>query len=339
MTVNVLIVARFQKEWVERLQRLSSEVHVTLHPVQERGQRVPAALWQETEVAYTYSNHLPSPEHASRLRWAQLYSAGAERLLEDPLFKTDILFTTMSGIHATPIGEYVLTTVLAWFHRLPLLLDWQHQQNWQRNSSLKAEFLPQEIRGKTLGVVGYGSIGREVARLAKAFGMRIVAMQRGNDHRDTGFVFPDTGDPEGSLPERYYQPEQLHAMLQVCDVVVIGVPLTKQTYHMFDRAAFGAMKPGAFLVNIARGDVCDEDALIQALADRQIAGAALDVFHKEPLPTDSPLWKMPNVLISPHITGLSEHYDERGAQVFEANLRRYLKGEPLYNLVNKERGY
>ncbi len=339
MTVNVLVVARFQEAWVERLQGLSADVHVTLHPIRGRGDRVPDSLWQETEVAYTYSNHLPTPEQASRLRWAQLYSAGAEQLLEKPLFKQDVMFTTMSGIHATPIGEYVLTTMLAWFHRLPLLLDWQRQQVWQRNSELNTEFMPQEVRGKTIGIVGYGSIGREVARLAKAFGMRVVAMQRGNDHRDTGFVFPDTGDPAGRLPERYYQPEQLHEMLQECDVVIIGVPLTKQTYHLFDAAAFQAMKSSAFLVNIARGDVCDEDALIQALANKQIAGAALDVFHKEPLPSTSPLWKLPNVMISPHITGLSEHYDERAAQVFTANLGRYLQGEPLYNLVDKERGY
>src|SRR5947209_2211454 len=176
MTVNVLVVARFQEAWVERLQGLSADVHVTLHPIRGRGDRVPDALWQETEVAYTYSNHLPSPEQASHLRWAQLYSAGAEQLLEKPLFNQDVMFTTMSGIHATPIGEYVLTTMLAWFHRLPLLLDWQRQQVWQRNSELNAEFMPQEVRGKTIGIVGYGSIGREVARLAKAFGMRVVAM-------------------------------------------------------------------------------------------------------------------------------------------------------------------
>lgn len=338
MTVNVLIVVPFREEWVERIQRLSPDLHVTLHPIHGRGQEVPDTLWEETEVAYTFSN-LPSPEHASRLRWVQLYSAGAERILEHPLFKTNVMFTTMSGIHATPIGEYVLTTTLAWFHRLPLLLDWQRQHFWQKNTGLGSEFMPQELRGKTIGVVGYGSIGREVARLATAFGMRVLAMQRGNDHRDTGFVFPGTGDPEGRLPERYYQPEQLHSMLQECDVVMIGVPLTKQTYHMFDAAAFQAMKPTAFLVNIARGDVCDEDALVHALADKQIAGAALDVFHKEPLPADSPLWDMPNVLISPHISGLSEHYDERAEQVFEENLRRYLRGEPLYNLLNKERGY
>lgn len=339
MTVNVLIVARFQEAWIERLQQLSADVHVTLHPIRGRHDRVPDSLWQETEVAYTFSNHLPTPELASRLRWAQLYSAGAEQLLENPLFKQDVMFTTMSGIHATPIGEYVLTTMLAWFHRLPLLLDWQRQQHWQKNSEIGAEYLPQEVRGKTIGIVGYGSIGREVARLAKAFGMRVVAMQRGNDHHDTGFVFPDTGDPDGSLPERYYAPEQLHEMLQVCDVVIIGVPLTKQTYHLFDADAFQAMKDSAFLVNIARGDVCDEDALTQALTNKQIAGAALDVFRKEPLPSTSPLWKLPNVMISPHITGLSEHYDERAAQVFTANLGRYLQGQPLYNLVDKDRGY
>jgi phosphoglycerate dehydrogenase-like enzyme len=141
------------------------------------------------------------------------------------------------------------------------------------------------------------------------------------------------------LPNRYYTSDQLHEMLGESDIVVIAVPLTPQTRGMFDQAAFQAMKPTAFLVNIARGDVCNEASLIRALEDQQIAGAALDVFHQEPLPSDSLLWKLPNVFISPHITGLTPQYDERVAMIFEENLRRYLAGEPLYNVVDKSRGY
>jgi phosphoglycerate dehydrogenase-like enzyme len=128
-------------------------------------------------------------------------------------------------------------------------------------------------------------------------------------------------------------------MLSESDIVVIAVPLTSQTQNMFDRAAFQAMKPTAFLVNIARGDVCNEADLIRALEEKQIAGAALDVFHQEPLPSDSPLWHLPNVFISPHISGLTPEYDSRVAMIFEENLRRYLAGEPLYNVVDKEQGY
>jgi phosphoglycerate dehydrogenase-like enzyme len=164
-------------------------------------------------------------------------------------------------------------------------------------------------------------------------------MQRGTDHRDHGFQFPGVGDPEGRLPERYYSPEQLHEMLSESDIVLIAVPLTPQTQGMFDKAAFHAMKSTAFLVNIARGDVCNEADLISALQEKQIAGAALDVFQQEPLPSDSPLWHLPNVFISPHISGLTPEYDKRVAMIFAENLRRYLAGEPLYNVVDKQLGY
>ncbi len=337
MTVNVLIAAHFQEQWLERLQRLSPDLHITLHPV-DNDQPLPASAWQDVEVAYTFSQYLPLPEQAPHLRWVQLYSAGADQVLHHPLFQTSVLFTTTSGIHAVPIGEYVLTVMLAWFHRLPLLLKWQQQSRWVHDER-SDEFKPEELRDKIIGIVGYGSIGREVARLAQAFGMRVLAMQRGSDHRDTGFILPGVGDPDGSIPERYYTFEQLHTMLHESDVVMIGVPLTEQTYHLFNEAAFQAMKPTSFLVNIARGDVCDEEALIHALAEKQIAGAALDVVHTEPLPADSPLWKLPNVIITPHISGLSPRYDERAAMVFEENLRRYLQGQPLFNLVEKARGY
>lgn len=337
-TINVLIVAHFEEEWVERLQRISPNIHVTLHPIRGK-ESVPDSLWRNTEVAYTFANHLPQPEQAPQLRWVQLYSAGAEPILQHPLFQKGVLFTTVSGIHAVPIGEYVLTTMLAWFHHLPQLLQWQQQRQWPANREDPAVFGPEEARGKTIGVVGYGSIGREVARLAKAFGMRVLAMQRGNDHRDTGFTIPGVGDPDGTLPERYYPPEQLHDMLRESDVVVISVPLTPQTRGLFNEAAFKAMKSSAFLINIARGDVCDEPALIRALEEKQIAGAALDVFHQEPLPSDSPLWKLPNAIITPHISGISPEYNKRAATVFEENLRRYVEGKPLYNEVNKERGY
>jgi phosphoglycerate dehydrogenase-like enzyme len=229
--------------------------------------------------------------------------------------------------------------ILDWFHHFPLLQEWQKRGEWPPASEQEALFTPEELRGKTSGIVGYGSIGRQVARLASAFGMHVLAMQRGTDHRDRGFHFPGIGDLEGTIPERYYTPDQLHEMLGESDVVVIAVPLTPKTREMFDAAAFRAMKPTAFLVNIARGDIIDEKALIQALEEKQIAGAALDVFDQEPLPSTSPLWHLPNVFISPHVTGLTSQYDERALTIFYENLRRYLAGEPLLNVVDKTLGY
>ncbi len=339
-TITILVTAHFLPAWLERLQRISPNLNVILRPT-DWDEKIPDELWHDVEILYTFPSfmHFPTRQQAPRLRWIQLYSAGADRLMQHELYQTDVQVTTASGVHATAIGEYVLMTMLAWFHRLPTLFSWQHERLWPRGVQRSSQFQPEELRDKTIGIVGYGSIGREVARLATAFGMRVLAMQRGNDHRDPGFIFPGVGDHEGTLPERYYSPQQLHEMLAECDVVVAGVPLTTETRGLFDDAAFRAMKSTAFFVNIARGDVADEDALIRALEEQRIAGAALDVFHQEPLPASSPLWSMPNVLISPHITGVNGQYDERAATIFIENVRQYVQKQPLYNLVDKGRGY
>jgi phosphoglycerate dehydrogenase-like enzyme len=335
----VLVTAPLAERERERLQELARGLRIVVWRAQEMG-AVSQALWQETEVLYTsFTTPLPAPGQVPQLRWVQLYSAGPDQVLTHPLFASEVQFTTTSGIHAVTIAEYVLTMLLAWFHRLPQLLQWQQRAAWPQRSERATLLRGEELRGKTLGVIGYGSIGRELARLASAFGMRVLAMQRGRDHRDTGFVLPGVGDPEGTLPARYYSPDALSAMLGECDIVVLAAPLTAQTRGMFDAAAFEAMKPGAFLVNIARGALCDEAALLRALQEQRLAGAALDVFHQEPLPADHPLWRLPNVFISPHSSGLSAHYDERAVAVFTENLRRYLGAEPLLNAVDKAQGY
>jgi len=237
------------------------------------------------------------------------------------------------------MAEYVFAMVLAWFRHLPRIVEWQQRAAWPGGSERIALFGGEELRGKTLGVVGYGSIGREVARLATAFGMRVLAMQRGTNHQDTGFLLPGIGDPAGVLPDRFYAPDELHAMLGVCDIVVISLPLTSRTRGMFDEAAFQAIKPTALLINIARGDICNEAALIHALREKQLAGAILDVFQQEPLPPEHPLWHLPNAFISPHCSCLTPLYEERAAQICEENLRCYLAGNPLYNLVDKAQEY
>lgn len=334
----VLSTYELDQHWLERFQSLSPDLKIEQRSVPSL-KEIPDSLWQDVEILYTFAGTLPSPEQVPRLRWIQLYSAGANRVLNQPLFKTSVIFTTTSGLHASNIAEYVMMVILDWYHHFPLMEEWQRRGEWPPAPDREALFTPQELRGKTIGIVGYGSIGRQVARLASAFGMRVLAMQRGSDHHDKGFQFPGVGDPEGTIPAHYYTPDQLHEMLSKSDVVVIAVPLTPQTREMFDAAVFRTMKPTAFLVNIARGDVIDEKALIRALEEKQIAGAALDVFDQEPLPSTSPLWHLPNVFISPHVTGLTAEYNERALTIFYENLRRYLAGEPLLNVVDKERGY
>lgn len=336
----VLVTAPLDDHLQGRLRELFPALRLQVWQTQKVGY-VPAALWREVEILYTsFATPLPAPSQAPRLRWVQLYSAGPDQVLTHPLFASDVLFTTTSGIHAVAIAEHVLSMLLAWFHRLPALFAWQQHGLWPTFSERSLLFTGEELRGKTCGIIGYGSIGREVARLVSAFGMRVLAMQRGGEQHDPGFILPGgVGDPAGTLPVRTFLPDQLHPMLRECDIVVIAAPLTEQTRGLFDDAAFGAMKREAFLVNIARGAICEEAALLRALQEQRISGAALDVFHQEPLPPGHALWSCPNVLLSPHCSGLSAHYDERAGQVFAENLRRYLGAEPLLNTVDKAQGY
>jgi phosphoglycerate dehydrogenase-like enzyme len=169
--------------------------------------------------------------------------------------------------------------------------------------------------------------------------MRVFALRRTEGRFDFGYAVNRTGDPEGAIPERFYPADALHEMLAQCDYVVVALPLTAATTHFIGAAELRAMKPSAYLVNIARGSIVDETALIRALREGWIAGAGLDVFEQEPLPPDSPLWEMENVLISPHVAGFTPRYDERATALFAENLSRYLAGQPLLNQVDSCRGY
>ncbi len=228
--------------------------------------------------------------------------------------------------------------LLALGHRLPALVENQRQKGWPKDRWHR--FLPVELNASTVGIVGYGSLGRETARLLHAFGAQVLATKRDARHpEDDGYAPPGHGDPEGRCVRRLYPAEALLHMLPECDFVVVTVPLTPATRGLIGREAFAAMKPGAYLVDVSRGGVVDHDALVEALRSGHLAGAALDVFPTEPLPPDSPLWEMPNVLLTPHIAGATAFYDQRAVALFAENLRRYLTGKPLLNRVDPQRGY
>jgi phosphoglycerate dehydrogenase-like enzyme len=334
-TPLMLVTISSGDDWLARLRAAAPALRVE----EVAPEAVTPEQWRRAEIVYWSGGALPAPERVPVLRWVQLHSAGANRVVAEPLFHTDVVFTTASGIHAINIAEHVFAMLLAWTHHVPRLLEWQARREWPPDEQRWPLFVPQELWGKTLGIAGYGSIGRQIARVAKGFGMRVRALQHSDDPQDRGFSLPGVGDREGAIPERYYRPEELFEMLAACDFVVIALPLTPQTRSLFDERAFAAMKPGAFLVNIARGEVCDEQALGRALHDGRLAGAALDVFVTEPLPPESPLWTLPNVLLSPHIAGFTPEYDNRGMRVFMENLQHYLAGEPLVNVVDKRLGF
>ena len=334
-SMHVLSTVRFSEEQLKRLQAVSPRLRLTQHTVRS-ADKVPPDVWPEVEVLCTFGA-LPDPDRAPRLRWVQLLSAGADHAIGHPAFKDGVTLTTASGIHAVNIGELVILMMLAWGQRLLGLIDHQRRADWPENRS--ELFVPQELRGASVGIVGYGSIGREVGRLASAFGMRVLALDESEAPVDRGYMISGVGDPEGVIPDRVYRPDGMRRMLTECDYVVIAVPLTVATRNLIGADELRAMRSSAFLINVARGGVVDEQALIQALREGWIAGAGLDVFVQEPLPSDSPLWGMENVILTPHIAGLTPHYDERAADVFAENLRRYLSGRPLLNQIDLAKGY
>ena len=337
-TTQVLSTLRFTDNLLDQMRAVSPRFHITQQTCHNAGE-VAEALADHPDTEILYSFHLPqdAQEIAPQMRWLQLHSAGINHILDHSVMRGDVAITTVSGIHATPIAEYVFASLLAHRWLVPTWTECQREARWP--SGRWSLYARPELRDSTLGIVGYGSIGREVGRLGRAFGMRVLALRRSRGQAKESYASEHTGDGEGTIPERFFAPEELHEMLAECDYVVVALPLTPETKHLIGEAELRAMKPSAYLVNIARGAIVDEAALVRALRKGWIAGAGLDVFEREPLPDDSPLWSMDNVLISPHVAGFTPRYDERAAALFAENLERYLSGKPLLNLVDKNRGY
>ncbi len=258
-----------------------------------------------------------------RLKWIQTMSAGVNWHLDNVtgLRESPVILTNVSGIHATPISEFILGLMLMFVKQAPFCFQQKQERQWKR-------FMPAVLRSKTIGIVGLGSIGRETARLAKAFGMRVVATRR-SAKRVTRARYVDIVFPR----------EQLRELLSESDFVVLALPLTPETDCLIGEGELRAMKSTAYLINIGRGGIVDEEALIRALDEKRIAGAGLDVFATEPLPADSRLWELPNVIFSPHVAGGMEDYNLKATELFCENLRRYLNRKRLLNVVNKKRGY
>jgi len=332
--LNVLVTMRFAEEQLGRIRAVSPELKVTC----EDGAR---ADYSRTDILYAGS---PPRDlaRAPRLKWVQLHMAGVNALSDHPLYTdTAIPLSTTSGVHAATIAEYAITMLLALAHRVPRMVEWKARGGWPPDEDRWSLFVPTELRGSTLGIIGYGSIGRELARIAKsAFGMTILGCKRDPSVReDTGYALPGTGDPAGVLPDAWFAPDRLHELLGRSDAVVNCAPLTRETEKMIDAAAFRAMKSSAYFINVGRGASVDETALAKALREKQIAGAAIDVFAQEPPPAGHPFYALDDVVVSPHVSGFLPSYDDKCAELFAQNLRRYLAGEPLLNLVDRAKGY
>ncbi len=320
--MSVLLLGFADDYFDDDQKRAIAEAAGGLEPVYTRDKSDIEARLGEIEVAVGgFPRDLLGP--APNLRWFQQWGAGADWLIERPnVAAKDFVLTNVSGIHAVPISEHIFAFLLAFARGFPKAMRDQFGTTWSQRERQPAF----ELAGKTMLLLGVGAIGARTAQLAQAFGMRVVGMRRSADKK------LEPIDEMVSL-------DALQRVLPEADVVVLTLPLTADTHHIIGEAELRMFKKTALLVNIGRGGLVDEPALVRALEEGWLAGAGLDVFETEPLPETSPLWEMENVIITPHTSGDTPHYDERALEIFLDNLRRYAKGEPLTHVVEKRLGY
>ena len=285
------------------------------------------SLFARADILFDFdrANLAALPELAPRVRWIQATSAGIGTLMREHRLAErmpDTVFTTAAGIHAQPLAEFCLFAMLWFAKRGPKLIDDQRAHRWDR-------FAGTDLAGRTLLIVGMGAIGTELARVARAFRMRTIGIKR----------TADGVEPASLHVDELHAPHALRELLPRADVVALIAPHTPETERMIGARELALMRPAAVLVNIGRGVLVDEGALVQALREGRIAGAALDVFETEPLPADSPLWDLPNVLVSPHSASTSDGENARLVELFVDNLERFLEGRALRNVYRAERGY
>ncbi|MEH7437731.1 D-2-hydroxyacid dehydrogenase [Neobacillus drentensis] len=279
--------------------------------------------FQEAEIIAGWKKGLEEEILApqSKLKWLQTWSAGVNNLPLDELNHRNITVTSANGVHAYPISETIFALMLGLTRKLHTYVKNQQTKTWHH------AHMGLEMHEKTVGIIGVGEIGKETAKIAKAFGMNVLGVRH-------------SGQPADNV-DQMYTPDQLDVLLPKCDYVVVTLPLTKETHRLFGAEQFKKMKSSAFFINIGRGEIVVEEELIHALKDGTIAGAGLDVFEKEPLSSESPLWEMENVIITPHTSGSTKHYNNRVIEnILIPNLKEYLAGKtPSINRVDFSKGY
>lgn len=305
-----------EEEFVEEIKKTASnwEIHVGKELSEDILQSAEILLhWQkDQEQIYLKSD---------QLKWVQTFSAGVDSLNLDDIAQKNIMLTAANGVHSYPISETIFAYMLSFTRGFHHYSKAQQKNEWSKVS-------PEgEIHEKTIAVLGVGQIGQETAKIAKAFNMKVLGVRHSGKNADN--------------VDEMYTPDQLKEVLPQSDFVVVTLPLTEETYHLIGKEQLKVMKDTAFIINIGRGKVIDETALIKALENREIAGAGLDVFEQEPLDSASPLWGMDNVILTPHTAGGTKYYNQRVVEdIFMPNLKKYLNGEtPSINLYSQERGY
>jgi phosphoglycerate dehydrogenase-like enzyme len=313
---------RAPAEMAERVRRRWPEMRVVHLPHPDA---LPPQL-PDTDILVGYALPAEQLHQAKRLKWLHCPAAGVGHLMVPELRASGIVVTNASGVHALTMAEHVVGFLVALARDFPGALRYQLRRQWAQQEIWDGPARPRELAGQLVLLVGFGAIGRAVAQRIRPLGMRVWAVTR-------------SGQADPALADRVFAADQLDHALAGADFVVLAAPETPQTRKMIGAAQLSAMKPTAFLINVARGTLVDEPALVAALEKRAIAGAALDVASREPLPAESPLWALDNVFLTPHISGVSEHLWERETDLLLDNLERWFAGQPLRNRVDLERGY
>jgi phosphoglycerate dehydrogenase-like enzyme len=311
-------------EWFsERLGQQFPQLDVAYRSNSDQGE----AQLRDAEIAVTVSLSVKQFEAAKQLRWIHSPAAAVHELIFPELVNSDVVITNGRDVHGPVVAEQVMALLFACAKAIPQAVRLQVKHAWGKETIWNGPNRPREISGATLGLIGLGTIGRAVARHAAALGMRVIATRER----------PEQGSPEGVA--QVFGSPQIDVVLGQSGFVVLAAPITPGTRGLMDANRLARMKPDAYLINVGRGPLIDEAALVDALRNQQIAGAALDVFDQEPLPPESPLWDLENLLITPHTAGLTEKLWERQYALLAENLKRYLNHQPLLAPVDKRRGY
>jgi phosphoglycerate dehydrogenase-like enzyme len=327
--INVVVTNPLDESLVRQIESVSSRIRIVnifdLMLAEMKGdasaREKQDSLLADAEIIYGLGLPGDVTHRAPKLKWIQTTSAGVDRHLDDDLCKSRVILTNVRGMHAIPIGEFVLGEMLMLAKGAQNCFQQKQMKQWM-------PFMPSMLHSSTVGIVGLGGIGKEIARLSKAFGMRVLAVQR--RHRKNRRV---------RNVDAVFTSEDMTQLLKESDFVVLALPLTRETHRIIGENQLRLMKSTAYLINVARGKVVDEGALIRALEENWIAGAALDVFETEPLPSNNHLWELPNVIFSPHLAGWMDRYSEQATDIFCENLKRYIEGKKLIKIVNKKQGY
>jgi phosphoglycerate dehydrogenase-like enzyme len=329
---NILIDMPVNTDALKQLQRIPEISAKTIEPAEE-ARMLPIEQIRDVHVMFCTCPPTNVADMAC-LELVQIASAGYSQLFNLGLAERNVHCCNARGVFDAPIAEWNLAMMVNLIRDLRGMIQNQQAKIWDRDARFQ-----RELRGSTVGIWGYGGIGRQTARLAKSIGMTVHVMevQVVGPQRNV-YVVPNTGDPEGTLPNRVYTPDQKMEFLSGLDFLILAMPLTKKTEGLIGEAELRALPRTAYLLNPARGPLIREPALLKALAEGWIAGAALDTHYYYPMPADHPLWSFPNVILTPHISGssLSTHFNERVYDIFVQNVTRYLTGKPLLNQLTTD---